>query len=97
MSNAYPSPALSQDGQPFEESYTKRTKKKVKNWLNTGSVSDGMQKLSLEDNDDENQANPTQFPLTPPESNPRSPFSDLPDNNPFKAQAHEDWRRRTLT
>ncbi|KAJ2930354.1 hypothetical protein H1R20_g6743, partial [Candolleomyces eurysporus] len=96
IADAYPSPAPSQDGQTFEESYTKRTKKKVNNWLSTGSVSDGMQNLSLDDKFDESQASPTQFPLTPPESNPRSPYSDLPDTNPFKVMAHEDWRRRTL-
>ncbi|RXW16367.1 hypothetical protein EST38_g9485 [Candolleomyces aberdarensis] len=96
IANAYPSPASSHGGQPFEESYTKRTKKKVNNWLTTGSVSDGMENLSLDDKFDESQASPAQFPLTPPASNPRSPYSDLPDTNPFKVMAQEDWRRRTL-
>lgn len=101
--NPYPSPAASHDGQSFEESYTDRTNSKVKNWLSKGSVSangsvrDEFERLNLNDGDEEMLPPPSHYPLSPPGSNPNTPYSHLPDTNPFKAMAQEDWNRRRKT
>ncbi|KAJ2913841.1 hypothetical protein MD484_g6549, partial [Candolleomyces efflorescens] len=90
FANAYPSPAPSQEERPF---FAQRTKsKKV-------DVSDELQNLSLDDQVEQTQS-PTQFPLTPPESAPQTPFPpSLGSKNPFRAhlaaqQAHD--RRQTF-
>jgi hypothetical protein len=103
--NAYPSPAPSQEGRRFEESYAKESTNKVDDWLSsTGSVSDGMRGLSLDDEVDQNRSDPPQFPLTPPESAPPTPFPTpqraMSSNNPFRngmaAQQVFDSRRQTF-
>ena len=62
---------------------------KVDDWLSsTGSVSDGMRGLSLDDKVDQNRSDPPQFPLTPPESAPLTPFPTpqrtVSSKNPFR-------------
>jgi hypothetical protein len=93
FANAYPSPAAIQDEPRFEE----KCKKKVNIWLRTGSVSGGMQSLSLDDKVEQPWSGPAQFPPIPPDlayptplhtppSLPPSPWrKTVGSNNPYRA------------
>ncbi|RXW18996.1 hypothetical protein EST38_g6856 [Candolleomyces aberdarensis] len=83
FANAYPSPASSQDGQPFEESYANS---EVNGCLAPDSVSNGIQKLSLDDKADCDWPKYSQFPPTPPESpHQMPPRRTWSAKNPFVA------------